>query len=153
HRHRDLHSGLEPENAVDFRGPGVIVRLHIPREAPRVAQSLRFGEMVMGAAKHDLGPTTLVDIGLEQVPWEDAPLVVSGWQPTRGEPAGDAIGATQTGLMVIGLAGLDGMPPQTQHLIAIIRMEAVSDRACLELLHRRAEVFEHVTIALVELTF
>src|SRR6266478_5114816 len=55
-------------------------------------------------------PLPIVDIGLQEVPKDDAPVRISQGEAVRVEPAVDPISAPEAGLYVVRMAGFDGPP-------------------------------------------
>src|SRR3977135_3981142 len=91
-------------------------------------------------------PLPVVDIGLQEVPKDDAPVRISQGEAMRVEPAVDPISAPEAGLNVVRMAGFDGPPPRGDDICTVIRMNGVGDRPTLQFLKRRAEIFQDLAV-------
>src|SRR4051812_12458563 len=68
-------------------------------------------EQSLFTSKQGFSPLPVVDIGLQEVPKDDAPVRVSQREAARVEPAVDPVRTAEAGLIVVRMACFDRFPP------------------------------------------
>jgi hypothetical protein len=102
--HRDLGGPIDLEDAVELRGPDMVVCHDVRREVAGLAQSFRVGKAVKGSPELHLGALQVVDISQQQVPADDASLRIAERKTRKLKPAVSAVEPPQTRLPLGRLA-------------------------------------------------
>ena len=97
-------------------------------------------------------PLPVVDIGLQEVPKDDAPVRISQGEAVRVEPAVDPISTAEAGLSVVRMAGFDRPPPRGEDIGEVIQMNGVGDRPPLQFLERSTELFQDLAVGDLDFT-
>ena len=94
----NLRRWTELEDAQGFVGPLVVVPDQVRDEAARLAQSLSVGKAVVGAPELGLRPLSVLDIGVDAVPFGDVSGLVAQRIGTEEKPPIFAVMPTQSRL-------------------------------------------------------
>src|ERR1700738_3157586 len=80
----------------------------------------------------------VVDVGLQEVPKDDAPVRISQGEAVRVEPAVDPVSTAEAGLNVVRMAGFDRPPPRGKDTGEVIRLNGLGDRPTLQFVEHSA---------------
>ena len=99
-----MRRGIELEDAEGLFGPVVVVCQQVRDEAARLAQSLGFGEMPVRLPEPRLRPLSVVDVGQEHIPTDNASGLVAQGKSTELKPTVGSIEAPDARLEVVWIA-------------------------------------------------
>ncbi len=117
----------------------------------RVAFCHQF-EQLLFTGEQSVSTLPVVDVGLQEVPKDDAPDRISQGEAVRVEPAVDPVSTAEAGLNVVRMAGFDRSPPRGKDIGEVIQMNGVGDRPTLQFVERSAEIFQDLAVGDFDLT-
>src|ERR1700726_4342982 len=112
----------------------------------RVAICHQF-EQLLFTGEQSVTALPVVDVGLQEVPKDDAPVRISQGEAVRVEPAVDPVSTAEAGLNVVRMAGFDRPPPRGKYNGEVIQMNGVGDRPPLQFVERSTEIFQSLAVS------
>src|ERR1700730_11433572 len=98
-------------------------------------------EQPLFTREQSFSPLPVVDISVQEVPKDDAPVRVSQRKTVHVEPAVDTI-STVAAFNVARKSGFGRLPPHREDFWEVIRMKVVAPRRPFQFLERRTEIFQ-----------